>query len=115
VHGLDNPPAQVPDVQDLITSLLHTAIQAGGTLERLDRFATLCPEDGLTAAADLAVTVQLMSGVRAALIHCADELAAGRHQVSRIRLTVAAFTVSTAWILRPVVAESRAGGAARHT
>jgi hypothetical protein len=68
---------QVPDVQDLITSLLHGAVQAGDTLERLDRLAALCPEADLTSAADLAVAMQLMREVRSMLIRCADELAAG--------------------------------------
>jgi hypothetical protein len=72
-----NPLVQGADVQDVITSLLHSAVQAGETIERLDRFAALCPEADLTPATDLAEAMQLMNGIRAALIGYADELAAG--------------------------------------
>jgi hypothetical protein len=64
-------------VQDLVLVLLHTAVQAGGTLEHLDRFAERCPKLDLGSATDLAEAMQLMSGARSMLIGCADELAAG--------------------------------------
>ncbi|MEV4281871.1 hypothetical protein [Actinoplanes xinjiangensis] len=69
---------QGADVQDLVTLLLHAAMQAGDTLERLNRFTALCPEADLTSAADLAGAMRLMKGARATLIRCADGLAAGQ-------------------------------------
>ena len=56
--------------------LLHAAVKAGDTLERIDRLVALCPAAGLTANTDLVEAMQLMNGVRTALIRCADELAA---------------------------------------
>jgi hypothetical protein len=76
VRGPDSP-LQSPDVQDLIILLLHTAVQVGGTLECLDRFAGLCPEADPGLAMDLAEAMQVMSGARTTLIRCADELAPG--------------------------------------
>ncbi|MGX6607596.1 hypothetical protein ACWKSP_36540 [Micromonosporaceae bacterium Da 78-11] len=63
-------------MQDLIMLLLDAAIQVGGTLQCLERFAARCPEAAQTAA-DLAVAKQAMSDVRITLIRCADDLAAG--------------------------------------
>jgi hypothetical protein len=61
-------------VQDLVILLLHAAVQVDGTLECLDQFAGLCPEDDPGSAADLAEAMQVMSGARTTLIRYADEL-----------------------------------------
>ena len=78
VGEADDLPARATDVQDLITLLLHAAVQAGDTVERLDRFTALCPASDVASAKDLAQARQLMNGARTKLIRYADDLAADR-------------------------------------
>lgn len=77
MRGPDNPPPQSPDVQDLIILLLHTAVQVGGTLERLDQFTRLCREADPGPATDLAEAIEAMSRARTTLILYADRLTPG--------------------------------------
>ena len=77
MRGPDDLPAQTPDVQDLIIVLLHTAVQAGGSLECIEWIAGRCPAAAAGPVTDLAEARRLMSGARSTLIRCADELVAG--------------------------------------
>ncbi|MET0415573.1 MAG: hypothetical protein ABW022_06075 [Actinoplanes sp.] len=75
-----NPPrkpsmqAQGPEVQDLVTLLLHTAVQASHALDRMHHLAVHSPDADPAAAATLADAMEMICQARVSLQRNADQL-----------------------------------------
>jgi hypothetical protein len=72
----DTPPpsATEEEVRDLVTSLLHGAMQASHALDQLEKLARHPPTSDPTALHQVTEAITTMARVRSALIHNADRL-----------------------------------------
>lgn len=66
--------AQDPELQDLVTLLLHTALEASHALDRMHHLAMLNPDADPAATARLVDAMEMIHQARASLQRNADQL-----------------------------------------
>jgi hypothetical protein len=69
-----SPPANDEAMRDLITSLLHGAMQASHALDQLKKLAGHAPDGDRSALDQVTQAISTMARVRSALIDNADRL-----------------------------------------
>lgn len=69
-----SPPARNEELQDLVTSLLHGAMQASHALGQLEKLAGQASDSDPISGDQIAEAISTMARVRSALIHNADRL-----------------------------------------